>query len=244
MSWRIETANPLALMRDLPAGWAQTCIAQPPSDLPAPSLLAILDAVHRVLRKDGTLWIALAQGAGQLAQSIEAAGWLHPTQDGRLGELVLFTKRSEFYLNYQPERRHLRPRAGHPECGGTRRVARRPGTARRAWCVPAQGDTQQLNAKTIRDCLLASTSPCACGFCGAPSKKHAGLYKASHWRPGCGHRDSTSSCLVLDPFCGSGTAGEVAIALGCHYLGIEPNERTAARARARLVKGEPVEASQ
>jgi DNA modification methylase len=39
---------------------------------------------------------------------------------------------------------------------------------------------------------------------------------------------------VLEPFCGLGGVGEVAVRLGRNYLGVEHNEEIAARARARL----------
>lgn len=40
--------------------------------------------------------------------------------------------------------------------------------------------------------------------------------------------------VVLDPFLGSGTTAVAARRLGRHYIGIEPNPKYAATARARL----------
>ena len=110
MSWRIETANPFALLSELPDDWAQTCFLRPPRDLPTPCLIAILDRVRRVLRDDGTLWLSLP-GRGsqpQALQLVEDAGWLRQDRAlhrSRLSLIVghstvaLFTKQQEFHFN-------------------------------------------------------------------------------------------------------------------------------------------------
>jgi len=73
MSWRVENAAPITLLRDLPDGWAQTCVTAPPGwrsregflgHEPTPAsytlhLVAVLREVRRVLRDDGTLWLNL-----------------------------------------------------------------------------------------------------------------------------------------------------------------------------------------
>ena len=41
------------------------------------------------------------------------------------------------------------------------------------------------------------------------------------WRPTCACQAATQPCLVLDPFCGSGTVGVVALKLNQNFLGIE-----------------------
>jgi hypothetical protein len=77
MSWRIENAKPLPVLRDLPAGLAQTCITSPPPWVPgegkgylaySPSpeayvreMVGVMREVARVLRHDGTLWVTLAE---------------------------------------------------------------------------------------------------------------------------------------------------------------------------------------
>jgi DNA methylase len=73
MSWRVEHAPPIPLLRELPEGWAQSCVTAPPGWgskegflglEPTPAgyilhLVAVLRAVRRVLRADGTLWLNL-----------------------------------------------------------------------------------------------------------------------------------------------------------------------------------------
>lgn len=42
MSWRIEDSDALTVLRELPSGWAQSCMTRPPREVPVPSLLAVL----------------------------------------------------------------------------------------------------------------------------------------------------------------------------------------------------------
>lgn len=249
MSWRIETANPFALMRELPDRWAQTCFLRPPRDLPALCLTEILNDVHRVLRDDGTLWIALP-GRGNEPQRtlcIEEAGWLradiagtaarYPSLHVAHGIVMLFSKQPEFQFN---------PRAPLPTAGRRHEEVRpvRPGSrgrtlgcyvARRAWCVPAPGAAEELSGSVIEWCILAGSAPRACGVCGTPWKRlPATVEHSERWRPSCAHTNGRGRCLVLDPFCGHGQVGEVAVRLGRNYLGVEHNADTATRARRRL----------
>lgn len=47
-------------------------------------------------------------------------------------------------------------------------------------------------------------------------------------------------CTVLDPFCGSGTAGVVALRLGRQFIGIELNPEYATMARRRIENDAPL----
>jgi hypothetical protein len=76
------------------------------------------------------------------------------------------------------------------------------------------------------------------------------------WRPGCEcnwtgewlARDDLANvpnppipCLVLDPFCGSGTTGEVAVRLGRRFIGIEINPEYVEKiALDRIERGEGI----
>lgn len=54
------------------------------------------------------------------------------------------------------------------------------------------------------------------------------------WRSGCDCKAPTTSCLVLDPFCGSGTVGVVALRHGRRFLGLELNGAYCEMARRRI----------
>jgi hypothetical protein len=243
MSWRIETAGPLALMRELPDAWAQTCFLRPPRDLPEACLVAVLDEVHRVLRDDGTVWVTLP-GRGHAPgarNAIEGAGWLRAgTGAARMagfGGLELFSKQPRFYFHPRSPLASSRPRhqgvypAARPACCSSVRC--RP--ARRAWCMPARAD-DRLSRSVIEWCILASSSARACDVCGAPCKRLpvAGSGGSWRWHVGCSHTNDRGRCLVLDPFCGLAPVGVAAVRLGRSYLGAERHPERAMRARRRL----------
>jgi DNA modification methylase len=103
------------------------------------------------------------------------------------------------------------------------------------WTVTARGypgAQAVFPEKLIEPCVLAGSAPTACGTCGAPWKRHATIEE--EWQPSCTHNDGSGRCLVLDPFCGSGTSGAVAHRLGRDFLGIELSAPTARLARRRL----------
>lgn len=58
------------------------------------------------------------------------------------------------------------------------------------------------------------------------------------WEPSCdcGSAVDTVPCVVLDPFSGTGTAGEVALKYGRSYVGIELNPKHVAFSRERLAR--------
>jgi hypothetical protein len=245
MSWRIETANPFALLSELPDRWVQTCFLRPPRDLPTPCLIALLYRVRRVLRDDGTLWLSLP-GRGcqpQALQLLEDAGWRrqeHVLRGSGFSLIVgnctvaLFTKQQEFHFN---ARLALQRSAGGA-CGSQHRrglSARR--LQRRAWCVPAPGG-EAHSAQVIDWCIRASTSPRVCGVCGTPWRKLPGDGDhAGRWRPVCSHSNDRGRCLVLDPFClGFADVGLASVQAGRSYLGSTHDNGTALRAR-RLLQG-------
>jgi hypothetical protein len=242
MSWRIETANPATLLGELPDKWAQTCFLRPPRVLPAPCLLLVLEQTHRVLRDDGTLWLTTHANA----REIEAAGWLtaeHPART-HIAPCTprLFSKQPDFHFN---PRAPLPPNAAPtaqacPNLPGTRaRVFASRRASRRAWCVPATG---ALSASVIRWCILAGSSPRACGVCGSPWKRHpARAAQPARWLSDCPHSNGGGRCLVLDPFCRSATVGQAAVQLGRSYLGIVRHPGTAGRARRRIQHAEQQE---
>jgi DNA modification methylase len=112
------------------------------------------------------------------------------------------------------------------------------GRQRRSWWQVAArgypGAQAVFPEKLIEPCILAGSAPKACGVCGTPWRRERAGRADSDWRPGCGHRSHPGRCLVLDPFCGSGTTGAVARRLGRDFLGIERSGQTARLARQRL----------
>jgi DNA modification methylase len=60
------------------------------------------------------------------------------------------------------------------------------------------------------------------------------------WNPTCDHPEQTVPCTVLDPFCGSGTVGVVALRLGRSFVGIELNPEYAEVARNRITDDAPL----
>lgn len=178
MSWRIEQANPFALLRELPDGLFQTCLLRVPADLPDPCLWPVLKELFRVTREDGTLWLA---GAMHQAAAQEA-GWCRPISDAihprlhgcggsRCRTVTLLVKQPTFHFNA----RLLLLGCSRSGCGPARRhVHLRSRCGRRAWCVPST-TRPELPLRLIDWCIRASTSPRACQVCGAvapPSRSY------------------------------------------------------------------------
>jgi hypothetical protein len=246
MSWRIEHANPFALLAELPNELAQTCFVRAPRDLPEPCLLRILADVHRVLRDDGTLWLSL-QGRGhssQLAELIGVLGWRIvdtksiPNAPGVLirAGVRLLSKQPAFHFNLRRQlarNRHCFTQS----CAGRRRSGACPPT-RRPWCIPA-GSTDRLTPEVIEWCIRTSTSPRACEVCGAAWRRWPGATTSEpRWLPACRHGKGRGRCIVLDPFCGLGQVGVLAVRDGRSFLGVESDFDTALRAGARLARCE------
>ena len=60
--------------------------------------------------------------------------------------------------------------------------------------------------------------------------------KTLGWRPRCTHGKAPMPSTVLDPFCGSGTTGVVALRLGRRFIGIEMNPNYVQMARRRITR--------
>jgi hypothetical protein len=219
MSWRIEEADALVLLRELPDGWAQTCVARPPRGGDPERTLAILAEVRRVLR-DGTLWVLLAPDQLPLAAELCAEGWTAQqspawaTQRDTATQLLLFTKGDRYFY----DARTIGARTGSPGrlCVGASRQARRAQT-----CLPACEHERRL--ALVKRCVLAGSSLLACGECGAPYRRtRPGESALGLRRPTCPHNNPCGCCLVLDPFydpAGIPTA-EAALCTGRSFLGI------------------------
>ena len=118
--------------------------------------------------------------------------------------------------------------------------------------------------------ILAGTSERGvCGDCGAPrervveptghvnQREHAHVpgntptktdstgwapltRATSRWQPTCDHDAEPVPSLVLDPFCGSGTTGVVALRHGRSFIGIELNTDYIELARRRIIDDAPL----
>jgi hypothetical protein len=240
MSFRIEQTDPLTLLRELPDDWAQTCITAPRRDAPVHYLLAVLDELHRVLRHDGTLWLALTRGGNshEFAQAVKDTRWVSPRTTSAIPRgVLLLTKQSDFLFKPPP------PIVGvgapqSPTCPYYP-CAQRPGRGcrscpapRRGWCVPSPGAAGIPPREVIEWCILASTVACACEVCGTPSRRS--VCCREKWRSTCTHKGGRGRCLVIDPFCAAGDTGMVAVRRGRQYLGIDPSPANAKAARRRL----------
>ena len=60
------------------------------------------------------------------------------------------------------------------------------------------------------------------------------------WQPTCDHDTEPVPALVLDPFCGSGTTGVVALRHGRSFIGIELNPEYIKLARKRIIADAPL----
>ena len=75
---------------------------------------------------------------------------------------------------------------------------------------------------------------------GVPSAKDAPIRSTTGWQPTCGHDSEPVPATVLDPFCGSGTTGVVALRHGRSFIGIELNPEYTELARKRIIDDAPL----
>lgn len=242
MSWRIEHANPFAVVQELPDELVQTCMLRVPRDLPEPCLWTLLRELHRIVRDDGTLWIASYGSPAAIANAARETGWLVPDDDPRAGRryrcgaegsrLTLCAKRPDFHFNPRaPLLASVVRRQQHSRAGRRPRLG--IGHERRAWCVPPSD--RGLPPNVIEWCIQTSTSPRACSVCGAAWKRFPGATTPERrWWSACEHGNDRGRCLVLDPLCGLADVGVVAVRLGRGFLGVEPDLDAALRAAARM----------
>ncbi len=124
--------------------------------------------------------------------------------------------------------------------------------------------------KLVEPCILAGTGgQGVCGECGAPWERvleptgHVNRRKIAHvpgntstktdstgwapsarptghWQPTCDHDTNPMPATVMDPFCGSGTTGVVALRHGRSFIGIELNSEYVELARERIIADAPL----
>lgn len=213
MSARIEHADPLALLRELPSGWAQSCITSPPLD-GLRATLAVLGEVRRVLREDGTLWLLCDRNQPLLAALCDQGWRPRPTPEwsrqlaprwGASRVLLLSKECRYFHEQLAPVPSGL---AGCVSRGRRRAEGCRSG--------------HEQHVALLKRCILAGSSPVACGICGAPfGRARPGSPANGTRQPTCEHNDPAGRCLLLDPFYRPAAAtAELAQRHGRSFLGI------------------------
>jgi hypothetical protein len=189
MNTRIEQATSrVGLLRELPAGWAQTIITSPSrTDLEhAPA--ALFTQLRRVLREDGTLWLLTADTF--IPAELESNGWTTRTVDWLTPLRVDPAGRARLHLFVKQPRHFYNARAAELYCAPRTRSAIALSSRRRRCC----GWSREQRRELMRLCILAGSSRTACGACGAPYRR------SPHTPATCAHRNPTGRCLVLDPF--------------------------------------------
>ncbi len=214
MSRRIENTDPLALLGELPDEWAQTCITSPPSTQALEVTLAIFAEVHRVLREDGTLWLLHRPGE-RLPDALQDQGWIRQRPPAWARPLMLGHDAPRVSLLSKGRRYFYNAVAG---------LQRRscPSTTCQAQCVERCAVAHEHDPQLLMRCVLAGSSPVACGVCGAPYRRpRPGEGATGIRRPTCPHNNPEGRCLVLDPFYRLGAAtAEAAYRTGRSFLGI------------------------
>jgi hypothetical protein len=237
MTVRVEIADPLTVLAELPGGLAQCAIFTPPVHSTARRVqdrylpVALIDEAHRVTRPDGTLLWDLAWSAlpvHKLATVFAVLRWqVVPNASVMTAGFLLFSKQPSFY--WQPGKPRLPiPRRTRDACGEPRR-RRLASTERRAWCVHSQSPGRLASRRAALEWLIgAATSPVACGACGAPWSRHRTT--ARQQGPGCEHINPCGRSLVLDPCYQPGSLVRFAAQRhACNYLGVEPSDLEALR---------------
>jgi hypothetical protein len=189
MTWRIEKADALTLLRELPGDWVQTCIASPSCGEVTTRTLAMLSEIRRLLRKDGTLWLFLPNES--MRCELRDAGWLEhapPSWAGRV-RLLSASVRPVALLTREPSYFH-RPASISP------RPPREFRPRRIGWHVPRVEQGHEAIQALAGRCVLTTTAQVACGTCGAPFRRLYGGEQLS----ACAHHNPVGRCLVLDPW--------------------------------------------
>jgi hypothetical protein len=232
---RIERRRPRSLLRELPDGWAQTCITGPPAEESwrIAGLTAVLRELHRVIRPDGTLLWNIERPQPLPLRSLVGRfliyGWVvrqSPLASSN-GHLLFAKAGSGSYCYWKPD---VKPvwalRSREAGCGAPCRVW----WQRRAACViasPRDDSADRRSERMLERLLLAATARTACAACGTPFSyrpRGCGAPSASGapGLAGCGHLDPRGRCLVIDPYRQPRSPlAAIAARHGRSYLGIQ-----------------------
>jgi site-specific DNA-methyltransferase (adenine-specific) len=252
--------NAAEVLRDIPAGTFRTTVTSPPywslRDYGIPgqigleasleqyvdALVAAFAEVYRVTADDGTLWLNIGDSytsggrtwrAPDRKNRVRAMDIRPPTPAGLKPKdligvpwrLAFALQRAGWYLradvvwskpNCQPESVKDRPTRSHESLflfSKRERYCYRPDAVR---------GPNGRNLRTVWEVPIQSQR-----------SVHVATFPPALVKP-CVSLTSEEGDLVLDPFCGSGTTGVVATALGRRFVGIELNPGYVALAARRL----------
>lgn len=253
----IINTDAITALADMDPESIQTCITSPPyyglrnygggdweiGNEPSPEdyieqLQAVMKAVHGVLKADGTLWINLGDTMRKggllgipwrVALALQADGWIlknaivwakpNPMPESCTNRFTrsyehvfLFAIGKKYKFNQQKE-------------AATYAGAKRGGSTNRYEQNSAGMDAKVYDTRNMRD--VWSIRPASL------SGAHFAVFPENLVEP-CVLAGSDEGDLVLDPFCGSATAGVVAQRLGREFIGIELVPEYAELARKRL----------
>jgi len=198
--------------------------------------VAWLAACQRVLRPEGTLWVSGTQhvifSVGFALQSLgfkllNTITWYKPNASPNLS-CRYFTHSSELLLWAAPR---SGPRLQHTfhyaemrqEAGGVQ--------MRDVWALPRPGDEELCDDGQGRVWTLTGPRRGEKALGRHPTQKPLALLERIV------RATSGKGALVLDPFCGSGTTGVAAVALGRRFVGLDLSAEYLGLARARLEAG-------
>jgi len=141
-------------------------------------------------------------------------------------------KTHKYVDQYNKESEQHRIKAGLGKISNTNRQTR---NKRSVWDVAVShykgAHFSTWPPKLVEPMILAGTSEKGCcGVCGAPYQ-----HVSEGWKLPCSCTDIYDRCVVLDPFSGSGTTGQVAMHLGRDYIGIDMNSGYLNLAKTRIL---------
>ena len=221
--------------------------AEPTVEAYVEDLVEVFAQVRRVLRADGTLWLNLGDGYTSGGRTWRHAdkklpargmGYRPPTPDGlKPKDLIGVPWRVAFAL--QADGWYLRTDiVWHKPNGNPESVKDRPVRAHEYLFLLTRAERYRYDHEAVRQPLAAGGGHKALRSVWSVNTEpfpdaHFACFPTELVRP-CVLAGSAQGDVVLDPFFGSGTVGEVARELGRDFIGLELNADYVEVARRRL----------
>jgi site-specific DNA-methyltransferase (adenine-specific) len=198
--------------------------------------VAWLSACQRVLKPEGTLWVSGTQhGIFSVGFALQSLGfkllntvtWYKPNASPNLS-CRYFTHSSELLIWAAPR---PAPRLLHTFQYQDMRAEAGGKQMRDVWALPRTGEEELDASGQGKVWTLTGPRPSEKALGRHPTQKPLGLLERVV------RASSREGALVLDPFCGSGTTGVAARALGRRFLGMDASPEYLRLAKARLEQG-------